>query len=90
MHVRLSLKTVNDELARRGHNALLAKGSGYFYFQAGEAAGWLDRTVKVRAIHSLTLKQWVQEFRRLKELNERILRTAKAGCRAQAGKREEP
>ena len=43
---------------------------------AGEAADWLDRTVKVRTINSLTLKQWIKEFRRLKELNERILRTA--------------
>jgi hypothetical protein len=81
MHLRLSLKTVNDELARRGYTALLAKGSGYFYFQAGEAAGWLDRAVKVRTINTLTLKQWVEEFRRLRELNARILRTAQAGKR---------
>ena len=74
---RISVKTVNDELARRGYHALLAKGHGYYFFQEGEAAEWLDSTVKVRTINSLTLKQWVQEFRRLKELNERIIRTAK-------------
>jgi hypothetical protein len=77
--MRLHLKVINDELARRGHRALLAKGDGYFYFTSGEAADWLDRTVKVRTINSLTLKQWVEEFRRLKELNEQILRTVKPG-----------
>jgi len=73
----LHLKIVNDELAKFGHTAILAKGPGYFYFHSGEAADWLDTTVKVRKIGSLTLKQWIGEFRRLKQLNERILRTAK-------------
>lgn len=86
--MRLALKTVNDELARRGHDAVLANGDGYFYFSAGAAADWLERTVRVRTINSLTLKQWIEEFRRLKELNERILRTAKGGrTAAQEGKR---
>jgi len=74
--MQLHLKTINDELGRLGYGAVLAKGDGYFYFSSGEAADWLDRTVKVRTINSLTLKQWVKEFRRLKELNERIMRTA--------------
>jgi len=75
----LTLKAINDELARRGHSARLEKASGYFYFIGGEAADWLDRTVGVRTINSLTLKQWIEEFRRLKELNERIMRTGRAG-----------
>jgi hypothetical protein len=77
--MRLSLKIVNDELARLGYAARLAKGSGYFYFQFGEAAGWLDRTVRIRKINELTLKKWVAEFLRLKELNEQIMRTAGRG-----------
>ena len=77
--MRLALKTVNDELARRGHTAVLAKGDGYFYFTTGDTADWLDRTVRVRTINSLTLKQWLAEFRRLRDLNARILRTAKGG-----------
>jgi hypothetical protein len=88
MHVALSLKIVNEELARRGHTALLAKGSGYFYFQSGEAAGWLDTVVKVRTINTLTMKQWMEEFERLKELNEQILRTAKTGETAGPGPRK--
>jgi hypothetical protein len=75
----LTLKAINDELARRGYSARLEKASGYFYFLGGEAEDWLDRTVGLRTINSLTLKQWIEEFRRLKALNERILRTAKAG-----------
>jgi hypothetical protein len=73
----LNLKAINDELARRGHSARLEKASGYFYFVGGEAADWLDRTVGVRTLNSLTLKQWVEEFRRLKALNEQMMRTAK-------------
>lgn len=75
----LTLKAINDELARRGHSARLEKASGYFYFFGGEAADWLDRTVSLRTINSLTLKQWIEEFRRLKALNEQIMRTGKAG-----------
>jgi len=87
---RLTLKTVNDELARRGYTSRLAKGNGYFYFQTGETADWLDCTVRVRTISSLTLKQWIEEFRRLKELNEWILRTAKGGHRAAQATKQEP
>src|ERR1700730_5218013 len=75
--MRLHLKVVNDELARLGHGARLAKASGYFYFDSGEAGDWIDRTVGVRTINSLTLKQWIEEFRRLKALNQQILSTAK-------------
>jgi len=75
--MRLHLKVVNDELKRLGHTATLAKGNGYFYFQSGEAEDWLDRTVGVRTINSKTLKEWIEEFRRLKALNQQILGTAK-------------
>ena len=61
--MRLHLKVVNDELARRGYSARLAKGDGHFYFTGGEAEGWLDGTVKARTINTLTLKQWIEEFR---------------------------
>lgn len=71
------MKVINDELARLGFAARLAKGDGYFYFSDGEAADWLDKTVKARTINSLTLKEWVAEFRRLKELNEQILKSVK-------------
>ncbi len=73
----LNLKLINEELARRGYRAELVKASGYFYFQSGETEDWLDRTVAVRTVNTLTLKQWVEEFRRLKSLNDQILRTAK-------------
>jgi len=88
--MRLHLSVINDELARLGHTVLLAKGDGYFYFWSGEAADWLDRTVRVRTINSLTLKQWIEEFRRLKELNERILRTAKDGQAAAQQSKQQP
>ena len=73
--MRLHLKVINDELARLGHTARLEKGSGQFNFHLGEAAGWLDSAVRVRTINSLTLKQWIEEFRRLKALNEQMMRT---------------
>jgi hypothetical protein len=75
--MQLHLKTINDELGRRGYKAELEKGNGYFYFQGGEAAGWLDRTVKVRTVNSLTLKEWMEEFERLKNLNAQIMGTLK-------------
>jgi hypothetical protein len=75
--MRLHVKVINDELARLGHTARLAKGTGYFYFEGGEADDWIDKTVGVRTINSMTLKQWIEEFRRLKSLNQQIMNTAK-------------
>jgi hypothetical protein len=72
--VRITLKSVNDRFAELGHSALLAKGDGYYYFYGGEAADWLDCTVKVATLSSLTLDQWVDEFKRLKRLNEDMRR----------------
>ena len=71
MHV--SLKAINDELHRLGHDAHLDKGDGYFYFWGGEANGWLDRTVQVKTLRSLTLEQWVAEFKRLRRVNAELL-----------------
>jgi hypothetical protein len=34
---------------------------------------------EVRTINSLTLKEWIEEFCRLKELSARMMRTANAG-----------
>lgn len=86
--MQLHLKTVNEELARRGHTAKLAKASGYFYFEGGDAADWLDRTVGVRTINSLSLKEWAEEFERLKKLNAQMLGTLKGtGTGAPASKR---
>jgi hypothetical protein len=75
--MRLTLKSINDELAKKGHTARLAKGSSYFYFQFGEAADWLDRTVNVPTVSSLTLAEWISEFERLKKLNAEIMRSVK-------------
>jgi hypothetical protein len=70
---RITLKAINDELRRLRHDARLDKGDGYFYFWAGEANEWLDKTVNVPSLSSLTMEQWVQEFERLKKLNHEIL-----------------
>ncbi len=77
----LHLKTVNNELARLGRAERLAKAGNYFLFTGGDAEDWLDRTVGVRTISSLTLKEWIAEFHRLKALNEQIMGTVKKGSK---------
>ncbi len=72
----LTLKAINAELARRGHKVRLEKAAGYFYFFGGEAADWLDRTVRVPKVSSLTLEQWVDEFGNVKKRNATISRMA--------------
>ena len=70
----LTLKTINEQLATLGKGAEVTKGDGYFYFSGGEASDWLDRTVNVPTLASLTLEQWLDEFKQLKKLNEGMLR----------------
>ena len=81
--MRATLKAVNAELARRGHQVLLEKGSGYFYFRTGEAADWLDKTVPVTKISDLTVQQWVAKFDELKRLNQQIINAGKGRAQLQ-------
>ena len=71
--MRISLKVINSELERLGAHAVLASGDGYFYFWGGEAADWLDRTVQVSTLSSLTLEQWIARYRELTEKNRELL-----------------
>jgi len=84
--VRISLKAINSELERLGCDAVLARGDGYFYVWGGEAADWLDRTVRVPTLQSLKLEQWIEQFRLLREKNQDLL-TGKVG--AQPGDRRD-
>ena len=68
----LTLKKITDELKRLGHDVHIEKGDGYFYFWKGDANNWLDRTVNVPKVSSLTLEQWVAEYDRLKKLNQQL------------------
>jgi hypothetical protein len=69
MAARVTLKAVNDELSRRGHQARLEKGRGYFYFWSEDSADWIDRTMRVATLNSRTLDQWVGEYLWLKKVN---------------------
>jgi hypothetical protein len=75
----VTLKAVNDELARLGHKASLTKADGYFYFQGNEPDTWLDRTGRVATLGSLSLEDWVAEYNRLKKLNKSLLTRGNAG-----------
>jgi hypothetical protein len=78
MAARVTLKAINDELNRRGHNARLEKASGYFYFFGGEAADWIDRTVPGTNVNSRTLEEWIVEFKRMKKLNADLMKLPRA------------
>jgi len=83
----LTLKAINAELAKLDHTARLESAGQYFYFQGGEATDWLDRTVQVSKVSSLTLEQWIGEFDKLKKRNAESFRAAK-GKSAVKGKKE--
>ena len=40
----------------------------------GEATDWLDRTVRVPTLHSLTLEQWIEQYLTLREKNRALLK----------------
>ena len=71
--MRLTLKAINDELRRLGNDVHIEKGDGYFYVWKGDANNWLDRTINVPKVSSLTLEQWIAEYDRLKKLNREML-----------------
>ena len=53
--MRITAKAIHDELQRLGHDVHVEKGDGYFYFCGKEANDWLDKTVRVPTLGSLTL-----------------------------------
>lgn len=71
--MRVTLKAINEALNGLVPDVRLAKGDGYFYFTSGETANWLDTTVRVPTLSSLTLEQWIEEFKRLKTVNKTLL-----------------
>jgi hypothetical protein len=81
--VRLTLKAINEELAKRRVGARLAKGDGYFYFSGGEASDWLGKTVNAPSLSSLSLEQWITELERLTKLNAEILKASAGEGRAE-------
>lgn len=83
--VRLSLKSINAELTKRGLNVALAKGDGYFYFASGEAADWLDRTVRVPTLHILSVEQWIDELQKLREQNRNLMHSVQKPSEESAG-----
>jgi len=72
----VTLQTVNDQLKARGYKAQLKDGHDYFYFSSGETVDWLDRTVRVPTVSSLSHKEWLDEFERMKKLNRSVVSSA--------------
>jgi hypothetical protein len=70
--MRVTVKAINVALKRLGHDARLVKGDSYFLFTSGDTTKWLDRTVRVPTLASLTLEQWVGEFEKLRSLNREL------------------
>jgi len=87
--MRVTLNSVNEELARLSHKVELVRGGGYFFFRGGEADDWIDRAVQVPTISSLTLEQWIGEYNRLKAVNEQFTKATPQLPRA-AKKPKEP
>ncbi len=73
--MRVTAKAVNQELAKRDIEAMLAKGGGYFFFRGRAVNDWLDRTVQVSKISDLTVDEWLKAFNDLKRKNQEIART---------------
>lgn len=54
-----------------------ARGDGYFYVWLGDGTGWLDRTIQVPTVSSLTIERCIDEVRKLRETNRQLMRLEK-------------
>jgi hypothetical protein len=66
------------------------KGAGYFYFDSGEAENWLDKTVSAPTLSSRTVDEWVQEYQKLKSLNEKLAQSSSGTMQASPSKDSRP
>lgn len=63
----IKLATINKAIAALGGKEILVKGSDYFYFTEGEAFKWERSSVYVFKLNDLTLEQWLEEYKSLKD-----------------------
>ena len=85
---RVTRKMVNDALRARGRDESLREGDGYFYFGGGDAVHWLSSSVMVRRLNDLSLEQWLAEFDKLSERDDKLRGQMDGGQTAAKPKRE--
>jgi len=74
--VRLTLKAINEELAKRRVAPDWQRAMAISIFPAERQSDWLDKTVNAPSLRSLSLEQWIAEFERLTKLNDEILKAS--------------
>lgn len=62
----LTLKQVNNAIAKAGFNEVLVAGDGYYYFIEGDAFQWESSSVYVYRLNHLSLDQWLAAHKALR------------------------
>lgn len=58
----ITLTQINKEIAKRGYDATLVKGDGYFYFIGPAVDNITSTSVYVYKVNQLPLEQWIDEL----------------------------
>jgi len=58
---------INKAIEAEGGKERLVRGDGYWYFTEGDAEKWPETSVMVHRLNSLTLKQWVEVWRQMRD-----------------------
>ena len=66
---KATTKNVNAAIKALGGKEELVRGNGYLYFSSDEASGWYTSSVPVCYMRHLSLEQWIEEWKSLKEAN---------------------
>ena len=66
---KATIKNVNAAIKALGGEEELIRGNGYLYFWSDEASGWYTSSVPVCYLSHLSLQQWIEECKSLKEAN---------------------
>lgn len=65
---RTTIRRVNDALEAAGFKGVeLVRGNGYFYFSGGDTVRWHTTAVYTNRLTGMTVDEWVDEARRLRE-----------------------
>jgi hypothetical protein len=67
---RINTKMVNAAIEKLGGKERLVHGKGYFYFTGGDSELWPRSSVMIYRLNSMTLEQWVEEYKQLKAAYE--------------------
>lgn len=63
---KATAKAINAAIKALGHDEIIWRGEGYYYFCEGDAHMWPETMVYCCYLNQMTLEQWIEAYKGLR------------------------